>query len=209
MRIRVAKKQDYKELAKLHLKCSKEQKGGFFYKLGIHFLSKYYAIFINEKYSLILCAENDYGKLVGIVTGTLSQEEHINEIKKNKISLGISILPALIKSPKSVIDIIYRYKSLGGKTNHEYIETSGARLEFWGWEKKEKELMGSIYLLRAWLMVMKYMGAKKIVHEVDEINKKSIELHSLLGSKIIKELNLPDGRKRFIMEYDLSNFKKT
>lgn len=207
MRIRLAKKNDYKEIAKLHLKCSKEQEGGFFYKLGLPFIKKYYSIFINEKYSLILCSENDCGKLIGIVTGTLSQEEHIKAIKKNKIWLGISMLPALIKSPKNIVEVIYRYRSLRNNPRYEFIESSGARLEFWGWDKEEKELIGSIYLLEKWLLFMKDMGAKKIVHEVDDINKKSLEIHSLLGSKIKKKIYLQDGRKRFVMEYDLSNIK--
>jgi hypothetical protein len=61
--------------------------------------------------------------------------------------------------------------------------------------------MGAVTLLQNWLKLMHLLGARRIIHEVDKDNKKSFEIHCLLGSKVVEEFITGDGNSRLIMEY--------
>jgi hypothetical protein len=206
MKIRLAKYSDASRLAKLHIKSSKAQPGSFFYKLGYAFLLEYYKIFLSEENSIILCAMDDNKRLIGLVTGTSDMNEHICFLKKHKIRLGIMLIPKILINPYLIKEVLDRFVSLKNSKSSNYIIKEGARLEFWGWDPEEKIVMGSFILLKKWLEIMACLGINKVENEVDLINKKSLELHVLLGAKEKNRVITNDGRERIILEYDLNKY---
>jgi hypothetical protein len=208
MKIRIAKPRDAQEIANLHIACSKVQPDGFMYQLGTNFLKTYYSILLKEKYSLVLCAENDDGIIIGIVTGSMNSQEHALALTKEKINIAISALNAIVLKPILLKEMYERSKPNSADSSEKgFIVLTGPRLEYWGWDPKEKQTLGAVELLRTWLETMKLLGVTHITNEVDESNKKSLRLHELLGAKIIKSYNTPDGRKRYLMEYNLTSIK--
>jgi len=203
MLLRFASISDLDKISRLHQKCSRNQEKGFMYRLGYPFFKLYYRIMLNEKNCVILCAFNKKNNnLIGFVSGSLDESEHIENLKRKKIYLLLPALHAIIKDPKLIGEIYKRSKFDNlNQNDNGYIITEGARLEYWGWDPEEKEIMGAVELLKKWLDIMKILGCKTIAHEVDNDNKKSIKLHSILGSKVIRELETPGGKLRSIMEY--------
>ena len=96
MKFRLAKQSDFKNLAEIHLECGKVQPDGFMHQLGIYFLITYYKILLKEGRSVIVLAEDHKGFVHGFCSGTLAAEEHLMELKKNRLKLILSVIPALI-----------------------------------------------------------------------------------------------------------------
>jgi hypothetical protein len=206
MKTRLASLCDARQLARIHRISSLGQPGGFMFKLGRSFLAQYYRILLREKNSVVLCAEGNQGEILGLVSGTLDAREHAAALRRRWLWLMMGALPAVIRSPGLVLELHSRQRSLAAVSDGQgYIVQEGARLEYWAWLHNHKPTMGAVPLLQKWLAIMNLMGANSIKHEVDEINQKSIQIHSLLGSQIKGEFMTKDGRKRLIMEYYFSD----
>ena len=202
MKFRIAKKSDKKVLAYIHKECGEIQPDGFMYQLGLTFLTTYYGILINEKKSIILLAEDENGVIQGFCSGTLAAEEHLIALKRNKIKLSFSLIPALLKSPKLIKNLIDRDKYINATPESvKFGVSQGSRCEYWAWRPENKNLIMSMRLFQVWRNILFELGSESIKGEVDILNKYILKIHKILGAKIIKELNLPDGRNRVIIEY--------
>ena len=204
MNLRIAKKSDYKTLAYLHMECAKNQNGSFMDRLGIIFLRTYYKISLAEKNSINLIAEDSNGLPLGFNSGTMDAAEHISNIKRHKITFAISILPAIIKNPKIIYEVLNRnrFVSSNDKTDGMIIR-SGARGEYWAWLPSANNQAGSGLLRQAWINIIYELGCRSFKYELDTSNT-SVERYSkIFGCKSIKEFTLADGRKRAIVEQSL------
>jgi len=201
MILRFAKSSDFGSLAKLHLECGRYQTGGFMFKLGLSFLKIYYKLLINEKNSIILVATDQDGNLLGFCSGTMAAEEHLNNLKRNRFRIGISILPSILISPRMLTDILDREKFIYmEKGSIQFGVVKGPRIEYWAWRHDDKANM-SIPLLNTWLKVVFDLGITSIKAEVDIDRKNLLTIHKFLGAKVLEHLNLKDGRERVIIEY--------
>lgn len=207
MQIRLAKQRDIKQLVDVHWTCSTEQPGGFMFKLGRPFLRQYYKIYLREKHSLILVAEEEHGKLLGFHSGTLRAEEHIAALRSAWLPLLITALPAVVRKPSLVQEIYSRYRSTARETDSdEYILKSGPRGEYWAWLSAHRDAGQAIHLHETWHAIMHQMGAKSVRSEVDRDNVRILKYARMMGAQVIKEILTPDGRRRLIMEYELENY---
>lgn len=198
---RFAKSYDANSLAQLHLECGKRQPGGFMFKLGLPFLKLYYKLLVNEKTSVVLIATDEEGNLLGFCSGTIAAEEHLNNLKRNPLKIGLSILPAIIKSPKILTNILDRKNYISFKDGSiKFGVVNGPRIEYWAWRKNESTNM-SIPLLKTWLKIVFDLGVNSVKAEVDTINENLLTVHKFLGAKMIEHLSLKDGRDRVIIEY--------
>lgn len=201
MKVRFAKPCDSTPLAKLHLKCSVNQPNGFMFKLGLPFLITYYKVLINEKHSVIIMAEDENENLLGFVSGTMDAAAHLKNLKKNRIRIGFSIIPSLIKSPRIINKIMDHGKYVLSKDGYvQFGVMSGPRAEFWAWDPKDKSKM-AIPLLKTFLLVLFDLGATSVKAEVDINNENLLTIYKFLGAKVIEHLKLNDGRNRVIVEY--------
>jgi len=197
----VAKPCDSIEIANLHYICALKRPDGFMHKLGISFLRQYYKIFLNEKNSLTIIAEKD-NKIVGFHSGTMDAEEHHLTLRKNKVSLGLSILPIIFTNPSILFDVVKRFKSLGNKEN-DFRVKSGPRGEYWGWNPNFPDSTNSLKLHKLWHTILKELGATYVRSEVDLTNDRIVKSIKLMGGIFLEEVVLDDGRKRAIVEYKL------
>jgi len=187
------------------MECGEHQPGGFMFKLGLSFLKIYYKLLTNEKNSIIIVAEDEGGKILGFCSGTISAEEHLSNMKKNRLRIGFSILPAIIKSPKILTNIMDRERFVLLKDGSiQFGVISGPRIEYWAWRQNDKTNK-SIPLLKTWLKVVFDLGISSVKAEVDTDNKNLLTIHKFLGAKVVEHLHLKDGRKRVIIEYSNNN----
>lgn len=201
MVLRFAKINDVSSLAKLHLECSASQPSGFMFKLGLPFLKAYYKLLIKEKGSVIIIADDEDGNLLGFASGTMDAEAHLKNLKNNFLKIGFSIIPAIIKSPKILSNILDHEKYVFLKNGYiQYGVMSGPRSEYWAWRHNEKSNM-SIPLLKKWLNVMFILGASSVKAEVDIDHKNLLIIYKFLGAKVVEHLKLKDGRERVVIEY--------
>lgn len=206
MRFRLAKKSDSKALALLHVECSQYQEGGFMHNFGIFFLIRYYKITTTNRHSIILVAEDNNGKILGFHSGTLSTEEHLSQLKKNKFILALSIIPQFCLNPSIIREVIKRYFSISKSSSlNDFGVKDGVRGEYWCWSTNNSNPIGAISLYEKWFNLVKELGVEKVFIEVDTINKRILGFHKSKGAEIIRQIDLFDGRKRLIMMYKLNN----
>ena len=205
---RIAKSSDSLTIAKVHMKCAESQKGGFFHKLGLTFLTEYYKIELSNKYSFVLIAENESGICQGFHSGTFKAEEHFKALKNNRIRLAISLIPQFVYKPKLLIEVMKRYISITKKSEkYNFGIKEGPRGEYWGWLPKSPNPIESLNLHKKWHLIFKQLGANFVKSEVDITNDRVYKSIKIMGAEILSEIILPDGRKRAIVQYDLSKFK--
>ena len=201
VKFRNAKIDDARQLAEIHIESGKNQPGGFMHLLGFHFIHRYYKILLNEKHSIIIVAEDENALLYGFCSGTLDASEHLISLNKHKFKLLFTSLPGIIKNPLIFIELLKWKKHID--TNDysiEYNTKIGVRNESWGW-RNNCDKSKSPELFKTWMNVVFLYGYDSFRGEVDSINKNIVLFHKLLGAKILKEVDLPDGRKRYFVEY--------
>jgi len=209
MTIRTAKSRDAKDLARLHIECSKAQPGGFMHRLGLGFLVEYYRVSMKEKFCLIIVAEDEDGKIVGLHSGTLRAEEHAEMLRRSKWRLGMASLPRVLRNPKLIFDSMARANSGSADTEKDgYVVKTGPRGEYWGWSPSSSNPGGALALHRAWHEMMKAMGATLVRSEIDTCNSRILKFAKTMGARVVKEMQTPEGEKRLILEYDLAAYGK-
>lgn len=205
MKIRIAKPSDANELASVHYACSIVQKSSFMHNLGIDFFRQYYKVVLKERTSLVLVAESERGKIIGLATGSSMVEEHIHALKKHRLVFFYVIFYKLIRNPRLFFELYDRQRKVMDN-NNGYIVSQGARLEYWGWHPNDNNPMGALILLRCWLKAIKHYDVETIHFEVDSENSKIVDLHTKLGAMVVRKFTTPDRRERLVMQYDLSKF---
>ena len=201
VKFRIGKVTDANQLTEIHLESGKNQPGAFMHLLGFLFLKKYYQILLQEKHSLIIVAEDETGLIYGFCSGTMDASEHIRSVKSNKIQLGLAAIPAILRKPKLLRELIIRKKHISDDSNSiEYNTKVGVRNEYWGW-RNHCDKSTSPELFKTWRDIVYSFGYSSFRGEVDLINKQIVLFHKFLGGRILKEITLPDGRKRYFVEY--------
>lgn len=201
MIFRIAKRSDITRISKIHYECSIKQVDGFMHKLGINFLNVYYSILINEKNSLILLAEDDSGVIAGFHSGSIHPLEHKEALRRKGYKFVLPILFKLITSPRLLRQVIIRKKSLTSSDDkYKFSSSEGPRAEYWAWSPSYNGKNESLKLREKWSQILNVLGYDYYYLEVDSNNKLVLNYYKLQSADFISELNLNDGRKRFIVK---------
>lgn len=204
MRYRIAKLADLKSVVILHYNVRESHTTGFFAQMKKSFFFTYYKILLNDKNEIILCAEDDAGKICGFISATLDVNEQFKNLKRNKIKLALASLTTLITAPKVFMEIIKRYRSIEGLGSSDiYISKEGCRGEFWAWDAHKPDPVGAVELHSCFIMLLRALGVKKMYSEVDVANKKVVKFHKLNKAFEVGRVTLPDGRERIFLCNDL------
>ncbi len=210
LRIRLAKPRDARQIAELHHLCGVNNAQSLFQSLGVSFLTRYYKLLLNEKNSIVLCAEDNSGNILGFISGSQDTAEHMANLKRHFLYLLAGTTTSLVFHPKLLQDLLLRWRALSvAGIENGYIVQSGNRIEYWCWHPQRRHPSASIVLLQAFISLMRRLGAKQLRLEVDEDNRKVVITHRLQGAKISNNFTLPDGRRRLIMEYQLEEIPVT
>lgn len=207
MKYRLAKPVDYKSIVELHYAIRETYSVGIFAQLGKLFLKKYYKIILNDRNSVIVCAEDDNGVMQGFSSATLDVESELTNIRRHKIGLGLAAVTSIICKPFLIRHLIDRYNIIKNNSNTKIISTKGARSEYWAWSATNPDSVSSVEMYFAHLNILKSLGVKEVFGEVDKVNKKILLFHRANGCEIIDQITLPDGRDRIIFKTDLVKWK--
>lgn len=201
MKYRIARPEDANILARIHLISEESRAGGFLHKLGPAFMKSYYRIRLKDSDSVILVAEDENGAICGFVSGTLAAEDYIEVLRENRFRLFFSLVPVLFKFPFIFKQLKERYYYILQKDDMEESGiTKGSQIDYWTWDKTCKS-GDSIFLLKAWLDLMFKRDIFSIRGDVDQENQNILELVKCLGARVIGEVKLRDGRKRYFIEF--------
>ena len=203
LRIRIAKKSDFREISEIHYLSRKSLSDGFFSFATKRFIYLYYKIMLDDPNFLVLCAEDKTNKINGFVSASLDAKEQFKNLSNHKISLGCSLIPLLFSRPYLLIEAFKRYRSLLGESDEKFINVDGARGEFWVWDIRKKNSVWPVILYNSHLHLLSLLGLEKMNFEVDKKNRKILKFHKQNGAEILDVFTLPDGRERFLMCYHL------
>jgi len=202
IKYRIAKLSDVNQIASIHYKVRDIYSEGFFSQMDIFFLRHYYRIILQDSNEIIICAENESGKILGFCSGTLNVSSQFVNIRKHKFSFVLAIIPSFIKRPSLIKAAWNRFSSIKTNDGH-FVNQGGARSEYWAWDQQCRDSEASVELLEKLYSIMYILGAKEIFFEVDIVNKKIVRFHEINGATLINKVVLDDGRERLLMKYDL------
>jgi len=195
---RFAKKKDINDLARIHYSSVKSDENNFEYRMGLSYLKAYYKLFIEEKYSVIICAEDVENKrILGFASGTLNYKYHFQYIKENRLKLFFSILIKILFDV-SVIKMIF--SRIRNRDEYDVNNPPVGHFTHWVWDNAEFYPGGSLILLKKWLSIMK-LFTERVRFEVNQDNIQVVNIHKLLGAQLINEIDTNDRGVRLIMEY--------
>lgn len=204
MRFRLAKPSDAKEIAEVHWNVRERYKKGIFLLMGKSFLASYYKLTLNDPWEVVVCAINEEGRIVGFIENTLDPKRRYKNIRSHKIYLGWLVLKVVLRRPYLFKAIWQRYRSLGDKKGgQQFINVDGVRVSYWCWLKSDDSL-GSIELNQVNGKILRALGVKEIIFEVDKFNKAVYKYHLKVGKAVpIEEITLPDGRVRVVFKQQI------
>jgi hypothetical protein len=208
VRLRTAKTADAADLAEVYWCTASKLPEHFLPTLGRAFLECYHRILLAERHSLVMCLEDQSGKVVGFVSGTAAMEEHVAALSRNRVVLVLSAIPAIARMP-SLLGAMYRRFQATRRCEERpgFISVEGPRLEYWGCIEGAVAPAEALDLIRAWLAIFRRLGGFTVLCEVESSNEKVLRIHKAFGATVEREFITGDGRERFILKYDLNEEK--
>lgn len=206
IRFRIAKPSDAKQIANCHWHVRDRYSQGIFLSLGEGFLRTYYKIILDDPWEVVVCAENENGKIVGFSSATIDGRAQAENIKKHKVRLGLAAIKAVLLKPKLLKELWLRYKSLGDG-EQKFVTVDGVRGEYWCWNKDEDSLL-SVDMDYAKGHILYDLGYRECFFEVDKFNKQVYKFHLKVNkAEPVEEITLPDGRVRVLFRGKLTPSK--
>jgi len=202
IRFRIAKPSDAKQIANCHWHVRDRYSQGIFLSLGEGFLRTYYKIILDDPWEVVVCAENEEGKIVGFSSATIDGRAQAENLRKHKIRLGLAAAKAIILHPRLFKEVWLRYKSLKKDNNGpQFVTVDGVRGEYWCWRKDEEAGEKAVELDWAKARILYQLGYKEIFFEVDKSNKAVYKFHLRINkAEPVEEITLPDGRMRVLFK---------
>ena len=207
IKFRLAKPSDAKQIAYVHYHIRDKYDQGFFTQINYAFLKQYYKVVLDDPCEVVVWAEDENHKIVGFSSGSLNSERQFSVMRSKKWKFLVPILTSALSNPKLIRSAYDRYKSTGNNSENEYVTTTGARIEYWGWLPGQNDSDKSVKMQEMLFFIMKLLGAEKLFFEVDTINKKVLIFHKLNGAEEVRSFMMPDGRERVVLVYDMGNHK--
>jgi hypothetical protein len=195
----MAKPDDAPDIAAIYEASNEGNEQSFMSKLGPRFLSCYYRIVLKAPSSVVICAVSEAGQIQGFAAGSLDAAEQLALLRQNRLKLLWAALPRLLQQP----GLVQRMLARGRQDENEFIITKGVRWEYWAWHPQYKGTNGAMRVHRAWLAVVKSLGASRVSLETNDNDEKLAFLHSSQGAKLVKVYATPEGLKRKLFEYVL------
>ena len=204
LRLRIAKPADASDLAEVYWCTASKLPEHFLPLLGRAFLARYHRILIAEPNSIVMCLEDQSGKVVGFASGTRAMEEHVAALSRNRVLLALSAIPALVKKPSLLGAMYARFRAVRCfKQDEGFVLGEGPRLEYWGCVKDAVTPAEALDLIGGWLAVFRRLGESAVSCEVDRSNESVLRIHMAFGAKVKRRFTTGDGRERYILQYDL------
>lgn len=206
IKFRLAKPSDAKHIAYVHLHIRDKYDKGFFAQVNYSFLKQYYKVMLNDPNEVVVCAEDETGKIVGFSSGSLDAEKQFKAMRDHKFLFIWPLITSAFSNPKILKRALDRFKSTKGESENKYVISKGARAEYWGWLAGRKDTDQSVVMQEIWLYFMKLLGAQQIFFEVDKVNKRIYKYHKINGAEELSSFMMPDGRERVEFVYNMDSY---
>ncbi len=207
IRFRLAKPSDAGQIANVHYHIRDGYDVGFFAQVNYSFLKRYYKVILDDPNEIVACAEDENGKIVGFCSGSIDSSSQFKRIRRYKWCFVPSLVTSAIKNPRIIKSAFERFQSTKGKESNKYVAIDGAREEYWGWLPGRDDSFKSVALQEVFYRMMKTCGVNDMFLEVDEINKRILQLHLKNGAEKVEEYVMNDGRTRVSLKYSLKNYR--
>ena len=90
--------------------------GFFLTQLGPAFLHKYYSLVLDCPAGLLLVVETPEAGVAGFVAGSTDPAVFYSELRSRKLSMGLAILPALLRRPAAVGRVLTNFRRAGDES---------------------------------------------------------------------------------------------
>ncbi len=197
IKFRLAKPSDAKQIASCHWRVRDRYTDGIFLSLGKGFLTAYYEVILNDPNEIIVCAENEVGRIVGFSSGTLDAASQANLLRCNVLKLGFWAVIGIIRHPSFIKGVWQRYRSLKDNDAPRFVHTEGPRTDYLCWEKGEPNSIAMMSMEKVKLNIMYEFGVREVYFETDQQNERLYKYY--LREKtvsLVHEYKIPDGRIR-------------
>jgi len=196
--IRPATSFDLNNIVKIH---STAFKGFFLPALGKNFLKKYYSCVINYHLGILLATIYE-NTIVGFAVGFVNPANFYEELRRNKLSLAISILPSIIRKPKRIQRLLVNFKSTKSFSENPQMKKDIAELSSIGVKPGEKRGIGT-ELINAFIQRAKDLGAISVRLTTDTYRNEAVNsFYQRQGFILMRTFEAQPGR--WLNEYEKS-----
>lgn len=197
IKFRLAKPSDAKQIASCHWHVRDRYTEGIFLSLGKGFLTAYYEVILDDPNEIVVCAENEEGRVVGFSSGTLDAASQSKRLRQNALKLGFWAMIGVIKHPSFIKGVWQRYRSLKDNAAPQFVHTKGPRTDYLCWEKGEPNSIAMMSMEKIKLNVMYELGVREVYFETDQQNERLYKYYLRDKSvELVHEYKIPDGRIR-------------
>lgn len=197
IKFRLAKPSDAKQIASCHWHVRDRYTEGIFLSLGKGFLTAYYEVILDDPNEIVVCAENEEGRIVGFSSGTLDAASQSKRLRQNVLKLGFWAMIGVIQHPSFMKGVLQRYKSLKDDEAPQFVHTEGPRTDYLCWEKGEPNSIAMMSMEKVKLNIMYEFGVREVYFETDQQNERLYKYYLRDKSvELVHEYQIPDGRIR-------------
>jgi len=187
---------DINNIVKAHLSAFK---GFFLPDLGRGFLRKYYTYVLNYKFGILLVGIYK-NTLVGFVAGFINPANFYKELRRKKLSLAISILPAIIRKPDRIRRLLVNFKRTKSLSEDSAKNKTVAELSSIGVNPGEKKGIGT-QLINAFIRRAEELGASSVRLTTDTYGNDAVNIfYKKHGFVLLRTFEAQPGR--WLNEYE-------
>lgn len=108
IRFRLAKPSDAKQIANVHLHIRDKYDREGFAQVNYSFLKQHYRVKLDDANEIIICADDENGKILGFSSGSLYSTKQIESMRGHKFSLFLPLITSAFSSPPLRYDTSYK-----------------------------------------------------------------------------------------------------
>lgn len=194
--IRTARPVDLNCIVEIHINAFK---GFFLPDLGKSFLNNYYLCVCNYELGILLAAI-DNNSLVGFAAGFINPNGFYKELRRKKLSLAISILPAIIRKPKRIKRLLVNFRRTKSFSEEPQLKKNIAELSSICVKPGEKRGIGT-ELIYAFIQRAKELGAISVRLTTDTYRNEAVNaFYQRQGFILMRTFEAQPGR--WLNEYE-------
>lgn len=108
IRFRLAKPSDAKQIANVHLHIRDKYDREGFAQVNYSFLKQYYKVMLDDANEIIICADDESGKILGFGSGSLDATKQMESMRDHKFSFFLPLITSAFSSPSPRYDTSYK-----------------------------------------------------------------------------------------------------
>jgi len=146
----------------------------------------------------------DATDIIGFTVCSLDTRRQFVFLEQRRFGLLVSTLTALVRNPSLLSGLIRRRRIVRGEGGSgEFVVSTGARNEFLALAPECRSGPHAMLLMKRTLDVLRALEVKELWIEVDEDNVRATRFHEMLRARHVRQVAMPNGKRRHVMTYAL------